>query len=120
VIRKEKMEGQAAVTVVEDKWVQCDTCAKWRKRPQEVDLDSMPEVWTCEQNIYDPDRNDCSKEEEVQADPAAAAAAATTTAPEAAAGEKRKAEEEGGEEKAGKKAAVAEEAEEEEDEEGDD
>ena len=58
------MDGQP-VTIVEDKWVQCDSCGKWRKLPQEIDLDTLPEVWTCEMNTYDPERQTCADPEEV-------------------------------------------------------
>ena len=43
----------------EDPWVQCDRCHKWRHLPANVNLESLPEHWFCELNIYDPKRNHC-------------------------------------------------------------
>lgn len=54
-------------------WVQCNRCDKWRSLPMTVDPRTLPEVWTCELNMYDPARMSCdvpeeeySKEEEQQ------------------------------------------------------
>lgn len=40
-------------------WVQCNTCDKWRALPSTVDPALLPDIWFCELNIYDPDRNCC-------------------------------------------------------------
>jgi hypothetical protein len=37
-------------------WVQCENaeCNKWRKLPQLVDVDALPEKWYCSMNLWDP------------------------------------------------------------------
>jgi hypothetical protein len=51
----------AAVKEVEDDrvWVQCNTCDKWRALPNTVDPALLPDIWFCELNTYDDNRNDC-------------------------------------------------------------
>lgn len=31
-------------------WVQCDQCLKWRRLLNEVDSDSLPDLWYCRMN----------------------------------------------------------------------
>eukprot|EP01035_Chromulina_nebulosa_P018960 gene18960-24770_t len=45
-------------------WVQCNNCDKWRSLPSFVDVDSLPDIWSCELNIYDNTRNSCDAPEE--------------------------------------------------------
>lgn len=45
-------------------WVQCNTCDKWRSLPCTVDPSSLPDIWTCNLNIYDPTRATCDAAEE--------------------------------------------------------
>lgn len=40
-------------------WVQCNTCDKWRALPNTVDPALLPDIWFCELNSYDTDRNCC-------------------------------------------------------------
>ena len=52
----------AGKTVVKKiQWVQCErkNCKKWRKIPIEVNLESLPELWYCEMNRWDPERASC-------------------------------------------------------------
>ena len=51
----------------EENWVQCERkdCMKWRKIPSEVNMGALPNPWYCSNNHWDPERNDCSKAEEV-------------------------------------------------------
>lgn len=48
----------------EKNWVQCNRCEKWRSLPLSIDPGSLPEVWTCDLNKYDPDRMYCDAPEE--------------------------------------------------------
>lgn len=48
----------------EKNWVQCNRCEKWRSLPLGIDPSSLPEVWTCDLNRYDPDRMYCDAPEE--------------------------------------------------------
>mmetsp|Transcript_21182 Transcript_21182/g.29142 ORF Transcript_21182/g.29142 Transcript_21182/m.29142 type:complete len:267 (+) Transcript_21182:23-823(+) len=45
-------------------WVQCNICEKWRSLPSHIDLNTLPEVWSCELNVTDPLRMVCSAPEE--------------------------------------------------------
>lgn len=45
-------------------WVQCNTCDKWRSLPPSVNPAELPDIWTCDLNVYDPDRNSCTAPEE--------------------------------------------------------
>ncbi|XP_071956217.1 MORC family CW-type zinc finger protein 3-like isoform X2 [Antedon mediterranea] len=44
-------------------WVQCDYCSKWRKLPDSVSNDSLPDVWSCSMN-KDLARRDCNVPQE--------------------------------------------------------
>jgi len=44
--------------------VQCNTCDKWRSLPPHVDITKLPDIWTCDQNIYDTSKNSCDAPEE--------------------------------------------------------
>jgi len=45
-------------------WVACNKCDKWRSLPPTVDMSSLPDIWTCDMNTYDPSRANCAAEEE--------------------------------------------------------
>uniref|UniRef100_A0A8D0CNF7 MORC family CW-type zinc finger 3a n=1 Tax=Scleropages formosus TaxID=113540 RepID=A0A8D0CNF7_SCLFO len=44
-------------------WVQCDDCLKWRKLPDGIDCDLLPDKWFCHMNP-DPQFRSCHVEEE--------------------------------------------------------
>jgi hypothetical protein len=37
----------------QDDWVQCDKCQKWRRLPNEIDVNSLPATWYCKMNRWD-------------------------------------------------------------------
>ncbi|CAN0548020.1 unnamed protein product, partial [Ectocarpus sp. 12 AP-2014] len=40
-------------------WAQCDRCLKWRRIPWHIDPETLPELWTCENNTWDPETASC-------------------------------------------------------------
>lgn len=48
----------------EKPWVQCNSCDKWRQLPKDVDVDALPDLWTCSMNIWDPNSANCDVPEE--------------------------------------------------------
>ncbi|XP_060944001.1 MORC family CW-type zinc finger protein 3-like [Limanda limanda] len=63
-------EDPNSTTPVEDtmkrpdqNWAQCDECCKWRKLPDGIDCDKLPEEWFCHLNP-DPQFRSCQVEEE--------------------------------------------------------
>nr|XP_055071247.1 MORC family CW-type zinc finger protein 3a [Misgurnus anguillicaudatus] len=46
-------------------WVQCDDCQKWRKLPDGIDTDKLPEKWFCRMNPVTEYRG-CDKPEEAE------------------------------------------------------
>ncbi|WJX85051.1 hypothetical protein P8452_67558 [Trifolium repens] len=49
---------------MEDNWVQCDRCHKWRLLPAGTNPDSLPEKWLCSMLNWLPDMNRCSFSED--------------------------------------------------------
>ena len=59
-------EPDARLAQVEDTWVGCSTCGKWRMLPPDIsaeEVEALPDVWTCADNIWDPARSNCNAEE---------------------------------------------------------
>lgn len=56
--------ASAAPASTEPVWVQCNTCDKWRSLPCTVDPNTLPDIWTCDLNVYDPERANCEVPEE--------------------------------------------------------
>lgn len=54
---------EVAIAAVD--WVQCTKCAKWRKVPPHIDVNSLPDVWLCNMNNWNPAVAKCSAPEEV-------------------------------------------------------
>ncbi|XP_073702201.1 MORC family CW-type zinc finger protein 3a [Garra rufa] len=46
-------------------WVQCDECLKWRKLPDGIDMNKLPEKWFCRFNP-DPQFRRCEEKEEAE------------------------------------------------------
>jgi hypothetical protein len=49
----------------EAKWVQCDSCKKWRTVPRDFNLDAMPKHWYCNMNTWNIRLASCAVAEEV-------------------------------------------------------
>ncbi|KAJ8246680.1 hypothetical protein GJAV_G00254220 [Gymnothorax javanicus] len=47
------------------RWVQCDSCHKWRKVPDGIDANKLPERWFCHQNA-DPKFRTCAADQELE------------------------------------------------------
>lgn len=58
---------ELSATPLEDDrvWVQCNTCDKWRALPNTVDPVLLPDIWFCELNSYDADRNCCEVRKQI-------------------------------------------------------
>lgn len=54
----------AAVAAPSVNWVQCNDCSKWRKVPDTISMDSLPEKWFCRMNSWNPLVARCSAKEE--------------------------------------------------------
>ncbi|KAK2194698.1 zinc finger protein [Babesia duncani] len=50
-------------TTIEN-WAQCESCKKWRRLPQFVDTEKLPETWVCALNVWDPFHQSCNDPEE--------------------------------------------------------
>ncbi|KAL2345391.1 hypothetical protein Fmac_006676 [Flemingia macrophylla] len=50
--------------VIEDNWVQCDKCHKWRLLPVGTNPDNLPDNWLCSMLNWLPDMNRCSFSED--------------------------------------------------------
>jgi hypothetical protein len=73
---------EVAIAAVD--WVQCTKCAKWRKVPPHIDVNSLPDVWLCNMNNWNPAVAKCSAPEEVDEPvetPTAMATMAVATTP---------------------------------------
>ena len=60
--RQHNMDEPA--TVLDNPWVQCDKCQKWRRLPTTVDATCLPEQWFCKMNKWDSSRKRCTAPEE--------------------------------------------------------
>ncbi|XP_062021537.1 cysteine-tryptophan domain-containing zinc finger protein 3-like [Rosa rugosa] len=57
-----------APALMEDYWVQCDKCLKWRLLPHGTTPDNLPEKWLCSMLNWLPGMNRCSVTEEETTD----------------------------------------------------
>jgi hypothetical protein len=58
----------AASLLVQVDWVECNKCKKWRKVPSDI-APSLPDVWTCTMNNWNPITNKCIVKEETEESP---------------------------------------------------
>ena len=72
--RAEARRSAAPRRPVEEKWAQCDRCAKWRRLPAVIKVEMLPERWFCEMNVWDAARARCDAPEPGATTPEAAAA----------------------------------------------
>ena len=49
--------------MIQDTWVQCDVCNKWRMLPPKENAENLPEKWYCNMNVNDFIRSRCSAQE---------------------------------------------------------
>eukprot|EP01038_Epipyxis_sp_PR26KG_P008538 gene8538-11540_t len=56
--------GNKSSTEEERVWVQCNNCDKWRSLPHHVNINSLPDIWYCSLNTFDPSRMNCEAAEE--------------------------------------------------------
>jgi hypothetical protein len=68
--------AQTGAEVAAVNWVQCNKCRKWRKVPESIDVDALPDRWYCSLNTWNPAVARCAAKQEVDELAAAAAAAA--------------------------------------------
>ena len=62
--KKKRKDGDAVEGDEEDsQWVQCDECKKWRIIPSSV-VESLPDLWVCADNVYDPKHSSCDAPEQ--------------------------------------------------------
>jgi hypothetical protein len=50
---------------VEDEWVECEKCSKWRRLPNHISADSIPDVWECSMTTWNAKYSSCTAPEEV-------------------------------------------------------
>lgn len=72
----------AAVDPAAVNWVQCNKCRKWRKVPESIDVDALPDRWYCSLNTWNVAVARCNAKQEVDevVTPAATADAPVATA----------------------------------------
>jgi len=59
-------EEMNLLSSVEDTWVGCTACGKWRMLPPDIsaeEVEALPDEWYCKDNIWDPARSTCNAEE---------------------------------------------------------
>ncbi len=72
---KQAKAAVAAPEVVEEQWVQCDVCKKWRNVPPPINPDTLPEQWECKDNTWNTALASCDAAEGALADEAPVTAA---------------------------------------------
>jgi hypothetical protein len=46
-------------------WVQCEACRKWRRVAWSVDSESLPDLWECHMNFWDPESATCAAPQDI-------------------------------------------------------
>lgn len=47
------------------KWIQCNSCEKWRKVPYGLDDSDLPDSWQCRDNVWDAQYTSCDVQQQV-------------------------------------------------------
>lgn len=61
---KKSSKGKKQKEAVNQEWVQCEKCEKWRRLPPRIKAKELPEVWTCDMNNWDPRSASCAVQED--------------------------------------------------------
>ena len=48
---------------IEEQWVQCDACKKWRNVPHSIDPQTLPDRWECKDNTWNSAMASCAAKE---------------------------------------------------------
>ena len=62
-------KANPATSLTASKWVNCDSCGKWRILPPDIsaeEVEALPDEWTCADNTWDLERSNCNAEERNQ------------------------------------------------------
>ena len=65
-MRSRGLGPNARLMQVEDTWVCCNNCGKFRMLPPGIsreEVEALPDVWVCANNTWDPERSNCNAEE---------------------------------------------------------
>lgn len=65
---KEEEVAEEGTVDVQQQWVGCEKCEKWRKLPANVAPEDLPDVWYCSMNTWDVSLANCDAPEEAGAD----------------------------------------------------
>jgi len=65
---KKGSKGKKQKDPINQEWVQCEKCEKWRRLPPRIKAKDLPDVWTCDMNDWDPRSASCAVAEDHKVD----------------------------------------------------